>query len=209
MYHIPLFVHTDNKRDKKGKKTAKRCLITNPSSATKKAKTDYDDGFDDEAYEKFIQGSNAGTKSENSRWNEVHIELRKKLEKSGTLNRFGVVHLSLWTDLIIEGTVSGSDEEPDWSKYRHITSVDPLPKRGAGLSTPRMVPSSSQEMIAALMLQQEARRDEERKQESERRREQERKWQEIERQNREQHFKGSFAMHAICEPTIRCRHHLA
>lgn len=94
--------------------------------------------------------------------NEVHIELRKTLEKLGTLDRFSVVHLSLWTDLIVNGTVSGVDEEPDWSKYRHITSVDPLPKRGARLFTPRM-PASSQDMITTLMFQQEARQEEERK----------------------------------------------
>ena len=125
--------------------------------------------------------------SENNEWNEVHIDLRKKLEKTGTLNRFGVVHLSLWTDLIMNGIVSGSEEEPDWSKYRHITSVDPLPKWGSGLSVSRMGTSSSQDTITSL-LQQEARRDEERKQESERRREKERKWHEMLTQNQEQHL---------------------
>lgn len=79
-------------------------------------KTDLGDDYDEEVYEKFIQGSVTDTKSENNKWNEVHIDLRKKLEKAGTLNRFGVVHLSLWTDLIMNGIVSGSEEEPDWSK---------------------------------------------------------------------------------------------
>ena len=57
--------------------------------------------------------------------------------------------------------VSGSEEEPDWSKYRYITSVDPLPKRGSGLSVSRAGAFSSQDMVTALFLQQEARRDEE------------------------------------------------
>lgn len=43
-------------------------------------------------------------------------------------------------------------------------------------------------MITAIMFQQEARREEERKLEAERRREQERKWQEVERQKKEQHL---------------------
>ena len=141
-------------------------------------KTDLGDDNDEEVYEKFIQGSATDTKSENNKWNEVHIDLRKKLEKAGTLNCFGVVHLSLWTDLIMNGIASGSEEEPEWFKYRHITSVDPLPKRVI----------ISQDMITALFLQQEARRDEERKQESERRIEQERKWHEMSTQNQEQHF---------------------
>ena len=66
-------------------------------------------------------------------------------------------------------------KSPVLSLYRHIVSVDPLPKRGARFSTPRMSASSSQDMITALMFQQEARREEERKLEAERRREQERK----------------------------------
>ena len=103
------------------------------------------------------------------------------MENIGTLDRFGVVHLRLWTDLIVNGTVSGVDEEPDWSRYRHIISVDPLPKRGARFSTPRMSASSSQDMITALMFQQEVRQKEERKLEAERRREQERKWHEIDK----------------------------
>lgn len=103
------------------------------------------------------------------------------MENIGTLVHFGVVHLSLWTDLIVNGTVSGVDEEPDWSRYRHIISVDPLPKRGARFSTPRMSASSSQDMITALMFQQEVTWKEERKLEAERRREQERKWHEIDK----------------------------
>ena len=51
-----------------------------------------------------------------------------------------------------------------------------------------MAASSSQDMVTAIFLQQEARRDEERKLDWERRQEQERKWQEMERQNREQHL---------------------
>ena len=164
--------------------------MKNSPTASKRVKTDIgNDDYDGQVYEKFMQGTTcADSKNENAKWNEVHIELQKKLENIGTLDRFGVVHLSLWTDLIVNGTVSGVDEEPDWSRYRHIVSVDPLPKRGARFSTPRMSASSSQDMITALMFQPEAGREEERKLEAERRREQERKWQEVERQNREQHF---------------------
>lgn len=186
---LSLFVHSDNTCDQKGKKSTQQCLMTNSPSASKRVKTDIgNDNYDDEVYEKFMQGPTCtDSKNENAKWSEVHIELRKMLEKLGTSDHFGVVHLSSWTDLIVNGTVSGVDEEPDWSKYRHITSVDPMPKSGTRLSTPRMS-ASSQDMITTLMFQQEARREEERKLEAERRREQERKWQEIERQYREQHF---------------------
>ena len=124
---LSLFAQSDNTRDQKGKKSTKRCLM----KASKRIKTDIgNDDYDDEVYEKFMQGSTcADSKNENAKWNEVHIELWKKLENIGTLDHFGVVHLSLWTDLIVNGTVSGVDEEPDWSRYRHIISVDPLPAK--------------------------------------------------------------------------------
>lgn len=128
---LSLFVHSDNTRDQKGKKSTKRCLMKNSPSASKRLKTDIgDDDYDDDVYEKFMQGTTrADSKNEKAKWHEVHIELRKKLEKMGSLDRFEVVHLSLWTDLIVNGTIKGVDEEPDWSRYRHITSIDPLPKR--------------------------------------------------------------------------------
>ncbi|XP_078355942.1 uncharacterized protein LOC144640732 [Oculina patagonica] len=185
---LAVVVDSDNMRDQKGKKSTKRCLMKNSPSTSKRVKTDIDNDHDDEVYEKFVQGINTDSKNENSKWNEVHIDLRKKLEKIGTLDRFGVVHLSLWTDLIINGTVSGVEEEPDWSKYRHITSVDPLPRKGARLSISRTSASSSQDMLAALILQQEARREDDKKLEAQRRQEQERKWEEKERINREQHL---------------------
>ncbi|KAL9985386.1 hypothetical protein ACROYT_G007782 [Oculina patagonica] len=185
---LAVVVDSDNMRDQKGKKSTKRCLMKNSPSTSKRVKTDIDNDHDDEVYEKFVQGINTDSKNENSKWNEVHIDLHKKLEKIGTLDRFGVVHLSLWTDLIINGTVSGVEEEPDWSKYRHITSVDPLPRKGARLSISRTSASSSQDMLAALILQQEARREDDKKLEAQRRQEQERKWEEKERINREQHL---------------------
>ena len=58
-------------------------------------------------------------------------------------------------------------------------------RRGSGLSISRMTASPSQDMVTAIFLQQEARGDEERKLDWERREGPERKWQEMERQNRE------------------------
>jgi len=106
---LSLFEHSDNTRDQKGKKSIQQCLMTNSPSASKRVKTDIsNDDYDVEVYEKLIQGPTCtDSKNENAKWNEVHIELRKTLEKLGTSDRFGVVHLSLWTDLIVNGTASG------------------------------------------------------------------------------------------------------
>lgn len=148
-----------------------------------------DPDSDSEAFEKFIKNSNPEEKlkSKNSDWNTSHIELRRHLEKNGTLGRFGISHLSLWTDLVLEGTLAGPEEEPDWTKYRHIVQVDPLPKRGFGSTKAINSSSSTQDLITVMMLQQQNRREEE-KIEEQRRREEEKRWRELEmrRQERQQ-----------------------
>ena len=69
--------------------------------------TDSDSGDSDEAaFQKFLKGQGEGKlKSSNDSWNACHLELRKTLEQAGTLDRYGIKHLSLWTDLIRDGTV--------------------------------------------------------------------------------------------------------
>lgn len=52
-------------------------------STSKRVKTDIDndhDDDDDEVYEKFVQGIKTDSKNANSKWNEVHIDLPRKLE---------------------------------------------------------------------------------------------------------------------------------
>ena len=49
---------------------------------------------------------------ENDLWNDIHCALVRDLEKKGILNRYGVKHLKLWTDQIIEGKSAGIGEEP-------------------------------------------------------------------------------------------------
>lgn len=125
-------------------------------------------------------------KSKNNDWNTNHVELRRYLEKNGTIGRFGISHLSLWTDLIIEGTVSGPEEEPDWSKYKHIVQVDPMPKRGFGLSKSVNSSTSSQDLLTVMMMQQESRYEEERKEQN-RRRDEEKRWKEMDERRQERH----------------------
>ena len=96
---------------------------------------DSDSGASDDeaAYQKFLKSKGEGKlKPGNSSWDTCHMELCKTLEQAGTLDRYGIKHLSLWTDLIQDGTLSGCHEEPDWTKYLHVVHVEPLPKRGMG-----------------------------------------------------------------------------
>lgn len=64
---------------------------------------------------------------ENDLWNDVHCALVRDLEKKGILNRYGVKHLKLWTDQIIEGKSAGVGEEPKWENYIDQVGVPPKP----------------------------------------------------------------------------------
>lgn len=129
--------------------------------------TDSDSGASDDeaAFQKFlkVQGEGKGkVKSGNDSWNACHLELRKTLEQAGTLDRYGIKHLSLWTDLILDGTLSGCHEEPDWTKYLHIVHVAPLPKRGMGFTRAR----GQNDVLNNFLLQREEERKWERQQQS-------------------------------------------
>lgn len=108
-------------------------------------------------------------KDNNAVWNKIHVELRKSLEETGQLNRFGIKHLSLWTDLIQKGEVAGPREEPDWSKYKHIVNVEPM-TRNASSKAQTMSRSAANagqgssltDILTTMFIQQEMRREEER-----------------------------------------------
>ena len=134
------------------KKAVKRNILSGAKTASKQRKLagcgdvddvndDDDDGgiADEEAYLNFLdEGSDGKLKDANDDWNSVHVKLRKHLEKSGTLDRYGIPHLSLWTDFIMEGRVSGVGEEPEWSKHLDIVGIEPVPKHlSAGLGKQR------------------------------------------------------------------------
>ena len=127
--------------------------------------TDSDSGASDDeaAFQKFLKGQGEGKlKSTNDNWNACHLELRKTLEQAGTLDRYGIKHLSLWTDLIQDGTLSGCHEEPDWTKYLHVVHVAPLPKRGMGFTRAR----GQNDVLTNFLLQCEEERKWERQQQS-------------------------------------------
>lgn len=171
--------------------TARRAIIPRDKEVRKRkaaalssVDSDSDASEDEVAFQKFLEkGADKGKlKSQNSDWNTCHVELRKALEKSGTVDRYGIQHLSLWTDLILDGTLSGSREEPDWSKYLHVVHVEPLPKRGMGLVRAR----GQNDMLATFLVQQEIRREEDRESERKRQRQEELFRQERQRQREEE-----------------------
>ena len=171
--------------------TARRAIIPRDKEVRKRkaaalssVNSDSDASEDEVAFQRFLKkGADKGKlKSQNSDWNTCHVELRKALEESGTVDRYGIQHLSLWTDLILDGTVSGSHEEPDWSKYLH---VEPLPKRGMELVRAR----GQNDMLSTFLVLQGIRREEDRERERKRQRQEELLRQERQRQREEERKK--------------------
>ena len=66
---------------------------------------------------------------ENEVWNELHVQLVRDLEKKGVLWRYGGKHLKLWTDMILNGKVSGVGEEPVWEEHLDKILTPPKSRR--------------------------------------------------------------------------------
>ena len=101
------------------------------------------------------------TKSENDLWNDVHMQLVRDLEKKGLLWRYGIKHLKLWTDLIIEGRVSGLGEEPIWDQYLEQVIVPPKRRRSSSpssSSTSSLNDSSSNKNLMEMLILQNQQR---------------------------------------------------
>ena len=51
-------------------------------------------------------GEKTVTQEQNKLWNEIHVNLVRDLERKGLLWRYGVKHLKLWADMILDGKCS-------------------------------------------------------------------------------------------------------
>ncbi|KAK3732752.1 hypothetical protein QZH41_001311 [Actinostola sp. cb2023] len=68
-------------------------------------------------------------KTNNDLWNDLHCDLVRELEKKGTLSRYSVRHLKLWTDYILEGKSAGVGDEPKWEDHIDLVGVPPLKRK--------------------------------------------------------------------------------
>lgn len=95
------------------------------------------------------------TQEQNELWNEIHINLVQDLESKGLLWRYGVKHLKLWTDMIMDGKCSGVGEEPQWEEHLEKVII-PLKsrKRSASSSTTSPEGGKSDRSIIELMMLQ-------------------------------------------------------
>ena len=96
-------------------------------------------------------------KSSNDCWNEHHIQLVKELEKKGTLSRYSVKHLKVWTDCILEGKSVGIGDEPNWGSYIDLVGVPPKKSHEKGKlpvseSSDTSTPSTG-DLLKAMMIQ--------------------------------------------------------
>lgn len=98
-------------------------------------------------------------KTGNDLWNEVHCSLVRDLEKKGTLNRYGVKHLKLWSDEIISGKSSGIGEEPIWQNFIDQVGVPPKPPRLSPQSsaTPSVTPMTTDDLLKTMFIQNQQR----------------------------------------------------
>ena len=85
-------------------------------------------------------GEKTGTQEENELWNQIHVTLVRDLETKGILWRYGIKHLKLWTDLILDGKCSGAGEEPTWEEYLEPVIVPPKSRRTIVPVLPRPPP---------------------------------------------------------------------
>ena len=100
---------------------------------------------------------------ENDLWNDVHCALVRDLEKKkGILNRYGVKHLKLWSDQIIEGKSAGVGEEPKWENYIDQVGISPKPpprQSAQGEMASRQKSATTDDLLKAMIIQNQQRMD--------------------------------------------------
>ena len=99
---------------------------------------------------------------ENDLWNEVHCALVRDLEKKGIVNRYGVKHLKLWTDQIIEGKSAGVGEEPKWENYIDQVGIPPKPparQSPQGEMASKQTTATTDDLLKAMIIQNQQRMD--------------------------------------------------
>ena len=110
-----------------------------------------------------LENKKTSSKEENDLWNEIHISLVRDLETKGILWRYGVKHLKLWTDMIINGKCSGVGEEPVWEDHLEQVIIPPK-SRKSNVSSSTSTTSSddgqtTRGLMEMLMLQNQQRMD--------------------------------------------------
>lgn len=101
-------------------------------------------------------------RGENDLWNDVHCTLVRDLEKKGIVNRYGVKHLKLWTDQIVEGKSAGVGEEPKWENYIDEIGVPPKPparQSPQGEMASKQKTATTDDLLKAMIIQNQQRMD--------------------------------------------------
>lgn len=103
-------------------------------------------------------GEKTATQEQNELWNEIHVNLVRDLERKGLLWRYGVKHLKLWTDMILDGKCSGVGEEPQWEEHLEQVIIPPKSRKSSPSSSSSTTSSSEggnsdRSIIELMMLQ--------------------------------------------------------
>ena len=103
-------------------------------------------------------GEKTATQEQNELWNEIHVNLVRDLERKGLLWRYGVKHLKLWTDMILDGKCSGVGEEPQWEEHLEQVIIPPksrksIPSSSSSTTSSSEGGNSDRSIIELMMLQ--------------------------------------------------------
>ena len=102
------------------------------------------------------------TQEQNELWNEIHVNLVRHLERKGLLWRYGVKHLKLWTDMILDGKCSGVGEEPQWEEHLEQVVIPPksrksIPSSSSSTTSSSDIGKSDRGITELVMLQHQQR----------------------------------------------------
>jgi len=92
-------------------------------------------------------------KTNNDLWNDLHCDLVRELEKKGTLSRYSVRHLKLWTDYILEGKSAGVGDEQKWEDHIDLVGVPPLKRKEKENSVSPNTSSSADQLLRTMIIQ--------------------------------------------------------
>ena len=101
-----------------------------------------------------VSNAKEAKKSKNDLWNDLHCDLVRDLEKKGTISRYSVHHLKLWTDQIIDGRSAGIGDEPKWEEFIELIGVPPKQGREKNPTrSPSTPDTSSDQLLKAMLIQ--------------------------------------------------------
>lgn len=104
-------------------------------------------------FQQHIAGPKEAKKSTNDLWNDIHCDLVMELKKKGTISRYNVRHLKLWTDHTMGQKSAGVGDEPKWEEFIDFVGVPPKQRKEKAAASTSSPENSSDQLLRALIIQ--------------------------------------------------------